>query len=66
MTCSSMFCLFAQYETLSVFDTSQNITIMWHDSPTLPWKDGQLPGDEPENTEGNSFRMLQIMLKSFN
>uniref|UniRef100_A0A8C8DJE2 Guanylate cyclase n=1 Tax=Oryzias sinensis TaxID=183150 RepID=A0A8C8DJE2_9TELE len=58
-----MFCLFAQYETLSVFDTSQNITIMWHDSPTLPWKGGQLPGDEPENTEGNSCRMLQIMLK---
>uniref|UniRef100_A0A8C7X966 Guanylate cyclase n=1 Tax=Oryzias sinensis TaxID=183150 RepID=A0A8C7X966_9TELE len=41
----------SKYETLSVFDTSQNITIMWHDSPTLPWKGGQLPGDEPENTE---------------
>uniref|UniRef100_A0A8C8DJ53 Guanylate cyclase n=1 Tax=Oryzias sinensis TaxID=183150 RepID=A0A8C8DJ53_9TELE len=51
----------SKYETLSVFDTSQNITIMWHDSPTLPWKGGQLPGDEPENTEGNSCRMLQII-----
>uniref|UniRef100_A0A3P9ICD5 Guanylate cyclase n=1 Tax=Oryzias latipes TaxID=8090 RepID=A0A3P9ICD5_ORYLA len=52
----------SKYETLSVFDTSQNITIMWHDSPTLPWKDGQLPGDEPENTEDLSTQDIIVIV----
>uniref|UniRef100_A0A8C7X7J5 Guanylate cyclase n=1 Tax=Oryzias sinensis TaxID=183150 RepID=A0A8C7X7J5_9TELE len=52
----------SKYETLSVFDTSQNITIMWHDSPTLPWKGGQLPGDEPENTEDLSTQDIIVIV----
>uniref|UniRef100_A0A8C6NS31 Guanylate cyclase n=1 Tax=Nothobranchius furzeri TaxID=105023 RepID=A0A8C6NS31_NOTFU len=35
-----------QYETLLVFDTSQNKTIATHPSPALPWKGGKLPKDE--------------------
>nr|XP_015800832.2 guanylyl cyclase C isoform X2 [Nothobranchius furzeri] len=37
-----------KYETLLVFDTSQNKTIATHPSPALPWKGGKLPKDEPE------------------
>ncbi|RVE69219.1 hypothetical protein OJAV_G00075340 [Oryzias javanicus] len=51
-----------KYETLSVFDTSQNTTIMWHDSPALPWKAGQLPGDEPENTEDLSTQDIIVIV----
>ncbi|XP_032443401.1 heat-stable enterotoxin receptor [Xiphophorus hellerii] len=39
-----------KYETLLVFDSSQNRTIATHPNPALGWK-GQLPNDEPENPE---------------
>ncbi|XP_072224711.1 guanylyl cyclase C [Leuresthes tenuis] len=41
-----------EYETLAVFDTSQNKTIDFHPSPSLPWKEGHLPDDEPEKVDG--------------
>ncbi|XP_041863484.1 heat-stable enterotoxin receptor [Melanotaenia boesemani] len=37
-----------KYETLLVFDTSQNKTIEMHPEPALPWRGGYLPDDEPE------------------
>ncbi|XP_054892122.1 guanylyl cyclase C [Poeciliopsis prolifica] len=39
-----------KYETLLVFDSSQNRTIEKHPNPALVWR-GQLPDDEPENPE---------------
>uniref|UniRef100_A0A8C5DQZ0 Guanylyl cyclase C n=1 Tax=Gouania willdenowi TaxID=441366 RepID=A0A8C5DQZ0_GOUWI len=41
-----------QYETLLVYDTSQNVTIMTHPNPALWWKGGILPDDRPENPKG--------------
>lgn len=46
------FSLLTQYETLLVFDSSQNRTIEEHPNPDLGWK-GRLPNDEPENPDGN-------------
>ncbi|XP_047214073.1 guanylyl cyclase C-like [Girardinichthys multiradiatus] len=43
--------LTGKYETLLVFDTSQNKTIEKHPNPALGWK-GKLPYDEPDNSEG--------------
>lgn len=41
-----------QYETLVVFDTSQNDTRFVAVDPALYWIGGALPDDEPENIEG--------------
>lgn len=47
-------CLFFtfQFETLVVFDTSQNKTKIVAANPALYWKGGVLPDDEPENFNG--------------
>uniref|UniRef100_A0A8C4EPZ1 Guanylate cyclase n=1 Tax=Dicentrarchus labrax TaxID=13489 RepID=A0A8C4EPZ1_DICLA len=42
-----------QYETLVVFDTSQNKTIMVAENPALPWIRG-LPSDVPNYSGGNT------------
>lgn len=41
-----------QFETLVVFDTSQNKTTIVAANPALYWKGGILPDDEPENFDG--------------
>ncbi|KAM4530764.1 guanylyl cyclase C [Odontesthes bonariensis] len=52
-----------EYETLAVFDTSQNKTIDFHLSPSLPWKEGHLPDDKPEKVADiNTQDMLVIVL----
>ncbi len=43
-----------QYETLLVFDTSQNETIVIDKNPALPWKGGHFPSSVPENLDGNT------------
>ncbi|XP_040918754.1 heat-stable enterotoxin receptor [Toxotes jaculatrix] len=41
--------LTGKYETLLVFDSSRNETIVRDKNPALPWKRGHLPPDIPEN-----------------
>ncbi|KAM4717359.1 guanylyl cyclase C [Anableps anableps] len=50
-----------KYETLLVFDTSQNRTIETHPNPALGWK-GQLPSDEPENSEGSNKNDVIVII----
>uniref|UniRef100_A0A7N8YFE5 Guanylate cyclase n=1 Tax=Mastacembelus armatus TaxID=205130 RepID=A0A7N8YFE5_9TELE len=41
------------YQTLVMFDTSRNKTIVVDPNPALPWKGNRLPHDEPDNPSGN-------------
>uniref|UniRef100_A0A7N9AUJ3 Guanylate cyclase n=1 Tax=Mastacembelus armatus TaxID=205130 RepID=A0A7N9AUJ3_9TELE len=43
-----------QYQTLVMFDTSRNKTIVVDPNPALPWKGNRLPHDEPDNPSGNA------------
>uniref|UniRef100_A0A8C5DQZ9 Guanylyl cyclase C n=1 Tax=Gouania willdenowi TaxID=441366 RepID=A0A8C5DQZ9_GOUWI len=49
-----------QYETLLVYDTSQNVTIMTHPNPALWWKGGILPDDRPENPKGKNHLVHKL------
>uniref|UniRef100_A0A8C6LFR4 Guanylate cyclase n=1 Tax=Nothobranchius furzeri TaxID=105023 RepID=A0A8C6LFR4_NOTFU len=51
-----------KYETLLVFDTSQNKTIATHPSPALPWKGGKLPKDEPEISDQISTQDIIVIV----
>ncbi|CAG5897489.1 unnamed protein product [Menidia menidia] len=52
-----------EYETLLVFDTTQSKTVWFHSNPSLPWKEGVLPDDEPEKLQGLSTQdMIVIVL----
>uniref|UniRef100_A0A3B3VU01 Guanylate cyclase n=1 Tax=Poecilia latipinna TaxID=48699 RepID=A0A3B3VU01_9TELE len=53
--------IYTSYETLLVFDSSQNRTIETHPNPALGWK-GQLPDDEPENPEGKESTQDVIVI----
>ncbi|XP_070837421.1 guanylyl cyclase C [Chaetodon trifascialis] len=52
-----------KYETLLLFDTSQNRTIVKDANPSLHWTGGRLPSALPENVEGLSVQtVLMIFL----
>uniref|UniRef100_A0A8D3C4N3 Guanylate cyclase n=1 Tax=Scophthalmus maximus TaxID=52904 RepID=A0A8D3C4N3_SCOMX len=43
-----------QYEILLVFDTSRNKSTVMQLNPVLPWEEGRLPKDVPENPHSNT------------
>ncbi|KAM9345724.1 guanylyl cyclase C [Symphorus nematophorus] len=52
-----------KYETLLVFDTSRNETIVMNTNPALPWPEGRLPSDVPKNSDGlNMQDVIMIVL----
>ncbi|XP_030591671.1 heat-stable enterotoxin receptor [Archocentrus centrarchus] len=52
-----------KYETLLVFDTSLNATIMTNPNPALPWAGHKLPPDEPKTPdEFNTQDIIVIVL----
>ncbi|XP_044037738.1 heat-stable enterotoxin receptor [Siniperca chuatsi] len=53
-----------KYETLLVFDTSQNKTIEIHTNPALHWKGNHLPSDVPENSDGFSMQDVIVIVLS--
>lgn len=48
-------CVFLQYTTLAVFDSSTNETRVIDMNPSLPWKDNRLPDDVPEDRHRNIY-----------
>ncbi|KAK5856644.1 hypothetical protein PBY51_008227 [Eleginops maclovinus] len=51
------------YETLLLFDTSQNKTIVIDENPALPWH-GRLPFDEPEIPDGLDMQDVIVIVLS--
>ncbi|XP_068605722.1 guanylyl cyclase C [Brachionichthys hirsutus] len=52
-----------EYETLLYFDTSKNKTFVIDVHPALPWKEGRLPHDVPDNSDGlNTQDVIMIVL----
>uniref|UniRef100_A0A3Q3VWV2 Guanylate cyclase n=1 Tax=Mola mola TaxID=94237 RepID=A0A3Q3VWV2_MOLML len=51
-----------KYETLVVFDTSQNKTIEINSNPALPWTGGILPSDKPENSNVYMYLFTYIQV----
>ncbi|KAM9844043.1 guanylyl cyclase C [Aulostomus maculatus] len=56
--------LTGKYQTLCVFDTSRNQTIMVEVNPSLPWKGGRLPSDEPERIDGFDIENVTVIVLS--
>ncbi|XP_028267527.1 heat-stable enterotoxin receptor [Parambassis ranga] len=54
-----------KYETLLLFDTSQNQTIWAAINPALPWKDGYLPADKPQHPDVFKLQDLIVIVLSF-
>uniref|UniRef100_A0A3B4Z7J4 Guanylate cyclase n=1 Tax=Stegastes partitus TaxID=144197 RepID=A0A3B4Z7J4_9TELE len=53
-----------KYETLLVFDTSKNATIIIEANPPLLWKNGRLPGDRPEGSTSLSTHDVIVTVLS--
>ncbi|XP_070779054.1 guanylyl cyclase C [Enoplosus armatus] len=53
-----------KYETLLVFDTSRNETIVIDSNPALPWKGGELPLDVPENLDDLDMQDVIVIVLS--
>ncbi|KAM6905373.1 guanylyl cyclase C [Xenentodon cancila] len=51
-----------KYQTLLVFDTSQNKTVMTAQDPILPWKRHHLPHDQPEDSDGKAGLFLNVFV----
>lgn len=54
-----------QYETLLVFDTSQNKTRVTNTKPALPWKGGILPSDKPQILVGKPIHTNTLLRQSW-
>ncbi|KAK5885352.1 hypothetical protein CesoFtcFv8_019068 [Champsocephalus esox] len=51
------------YETLLLFDTSRNKTIVIDQNPTLPWH-GRLPNDKPKTPDGLDMQDVIVIVLS--
>uniref|UniRef100_A0A7N8X6L2 Guanylate cyclase n=1 Tax=Mastacembelus armatus TaxID=205130 RepID=A0A7N8X6L2_9TELE len=52
------------YQTLVMFDTSRNKTIVVDPNPALPWKGNRLPHDEPDNPSGLNMQEVIVIVLS--
>uniref|UniRef100_A0A7N8XQR0 Guanylate cyclase n=1 Tax=Mastacembelus armatus TaxID=205130 RepID=A0A7N8XQR0_9TELE len=53
-----------KYQTLVMFDTSRNKTIVVDPNPALPWKGNRLPHDEPDNPSGLNMQEVIVIVLS--
>ncbi|XP_044186028.1 heat-stable enterotoxin receptor [Thunnus albacares] len=53
-----------KYETLLIFDTSKNETTEIDINPALPWKDGLLPRDVPEDSDDLDMQDVIVIVLS--
>nr|XP_020443480.1 heat-stable enterotoxin receptor-like [Monopterus albus] len=53
-----------EYETLLLFDTSQNNTIVIDSEPTLQWEGSHLPDDEPDDPQALNVQEVIVIVLS--
>uniref|UniRef100_A0A8D3C2F3 Guanylate cyclase n=1 Tax=Scophthalmus maximus TaxID=52904 RepID=A0A8D3C2F3_SCOMX len=54
-----------KYEILLVFDTSRNKSTVMQLNPVLPWEEGRLPKDVPENPHSLNMQDVIVIVLSF-